>query len=69
MKLWQKDSLTDKAVEQFTVGQDRDLDLRLACFDILGSLAHTRMLAEVGLLETIDYQALLIEKLRFHQAA
>ena len=58
MKLWQKDSSTDKAVEQFTVGQDRDLDLRLACFDILGSLAHIRMLTEVGLLETIDYQAL-----------
>ena len=58
MKLWQKDSSTDKAVERFTVGQDRDLDLRLACFDILGSLAHARMLVEVGLLETIDYQAL-----------
>jgi argininosuccinate lyase len=51
MKLWQKDFSTDKAVEKFTVGQDREMDLRLAPYDILGSLAHITMLCEVGLLE------------------
>lgn len=54
-KLWQKDEsvateLTAK-VEQFTIGNDRDLDLHLAKHDVLGSLAHTKMLAEVGLLK------------------
>jgi argininosuccinate lyase len=51
MKLWQKDFSTDKGVETFTVGRDREMDLRLAPYDILGSLAHITMLSEVGLLE------------------
>lgn len=51
-KLWQKGSLTPSWVEGFTVGQDRELDLKLACFDVLGSLAHTLMLGEIGLLTT-----------------
>jgi argininosuccinate lyase len=58
MKLWQKDFSTNQAVEAFTVGRDREMDLRLAPFDILGSLAHTQMLLEVGLLENVEYQAL-----------
>lgn len=58
MKLWQKDFSTNQAVEAFTVGRDREMDLRLAPFDILGSLAHTQMLLEVGLLEEAEYQAL-----------
>lgn len=58
MKLWQKDFSTNQAVEAFTVGRDREMDLRLAPFDILGSLAHTQMLLEVGLLEEVEYQAL-----------
>ncbi len=60
MKLWQKDFSTNQAVEAFTVGRDREMDLRLAPFDILGSLAHTQMLSEVGLLEDAEYQALSI---------
>jgi len=50
MKLWQKDKISLQAVEQFTVGKDRDLDIYLAPFDVLGSLAHTKMLESVGLL-------------------
>jgi len=50
MKLWQKSSSVDQAIDQFTVGRDRELDLRLAPHDILGSLAHIRMLAAIGLL-------------------
>ena len=58
MKLWQKDFSTHKAVEHFTVGHDREMDLRLAPFDILGSLAHIKMLLEVNLLEQAEYRAL-----------
>jgi argininosuccinate lyase len=58
MKLWQKQTSTDKAIEQFTVGRDREMDLRLAPYDILGSLAHITMLKEVGLLESDDFDAL-----------
>lgn len=51
-KLWQKGSVTPSWVEGFTVGQDSVLDLKLAPFDVLGSLAHTLMLSEIGLLTT-----------------
>ncbi|PWJ39332.1 argininosuccinate lyase [Sediminitomix flava] len=50
MKLWQKDFDVDKKVETFTVGKDRELDLDLAPYDVLGSIAHATMLAKVGLL-------------------
>ena len=50
MKLWQKDKASLKEVEKFTVGNDRGLDIYLAPFDVLGSLAHTKMLESVGLL-------------------
>jgi argininosuccinate lyase len=50
MKLWQKDKTALKEVEQFTVGNDRDMDLYLAAFDILGSLAHIQMLQSIGLI-------------------
>lgn len=51
MKLWQKDKASLKEVEQFTVGNDREMDMYLAAFDVLGSLAHIQMLESVGLLE------------------
>lgn len=44
MKLWQKNTDSLKEVETFTVGKDRELDLFLAPFDVLGSLAHIKML-------------------------
>ncbi len=50
-KLWEKDYDLDTRIADFTIGKDRELDLELAPFDILGSLAHVRMLREVGLLE------------------
>src|SRR5690554_959807 len=50
MKLWQKNTKTENAVDKFTVGKDRELDVHLAAADILGSLAHTQMLESIGLL-------------------
>ena len=50
MKLWQKNTDVNKAVENFTVGNDRDFDLQLAPFDVLGNIAHAKMLASIGLL-------------------
>ena len=54
MKLWQKETSTNNLVEQFTVGQDREMDLFLASFDVLGSLAHTQMLESIGLMSADD---------------
>jgi argininosuccinate lyase len=56
MKLWQKNYQVDKSIDTFTVGNDRDLDLYMAKFDVLGSLAHTRMLEKVGLLTAEDLE-------------
>ena len=50
-KLWEKDYALDQRIAEFTIGRDRELDLELAPFDILGSLAHVQMLSEVGLLD------------------
>ncbi|MEL7425889.1 MAG: argininosuccinate lyase [Bacteroidota bacterium] len=57
-KLWQKAYELDARIEAFTVGQDRELDLLLATFDIAGSLAHGKMLSEVGLLPPAEYEAM-----------
>jgi argininosuccinate lyase len=54
MKLWQKNTSVNNQVELFTVGQDREMDLYLAPFDVLGSLAHTKMLNSIGLLNDAD---------------
>ena len=54
MKLWQKDKASLKEVERFTVGNDREMDMYLAAFDVLGSLAHIQMLESVGLLEKTE---------------
>ena len=53
-KLWQKTISVDQLVESFTVGRDREFDEQMAAFDVLGSLAHTKMLASVGLLDAAD---------------
>ena len=50
MKLWQKDKDSLKEVTRFTVGKDQEIDLHLASFDVLGSLAHIQMLETIGLL-------------------
>lgn len=68
MKLWQKDqSSTDHNIEAFTVGQDRELDLALAPYDIIGSLAHGQMLASIDLLTDDEFQALRQELIRLYQ--
>src|SRR5665213_1302118 len=58
MKIWQKNTESLKEVETFTVGKDRELDMFLAPFDVLGSLAHIKMLKEVGLLSKEDLNEL-----------
>lgn len=57
MKIWQKNTDVNAFVDSFTVGNDRELDLQLAAADILGSLAHTRMLHSIGLLDGSDLAA------------
>lgn len=61
MKLWQKNKESLKEVQQFTVGNDREFDLLLAGFDVLGSIAHVMMLESVGLLTTEEKDALVKE--------
>lgn len=63
MKLWQKDGSkkTNHLIESFTVGKDRELDVLLAPFDILGSMAHSTMLQKVGLLEASELEQILEE--------
>ena len=57
-KLWQKNNQTTASVEQFTIGKDQLMDQYLAAYDVIGSIAHTTMLSEVGLL-TKEEQVLL----------
>ncbi|HMJ47622.1 MAG TPA: lyase family protein, partial [Ferruginibacter sp.] len=61
MKLWQKDIDVNKAVENFTIGRDREFDSLLAPFDVLGSIAHALMLTKVGLLTKEEGSALVGE--------
>ncbi len=68
MKLWQKDKNVSAEVEKFTVGNDRDLDLYLAPFDVLGSLAHIKMLQSVGLLSKEEMDKLVIELKNIYKA-
>ena len=56
--LWNKGTKAEDAVEQFTVGQDRVLDLRLAKYDVQGSRAHIRMLESIGLLQREEFEKL-----------
>lgn len=54
MKIWQKNIEVNKDIESFTVGKDRELDLQMAAFDVLGSLAHVEMLESIGLLTAAE---------------
>jgi argininosuccinate lyase len=63
-KLWQKNNQVASSVEQFTIGKDQAMDLYLAAYDVLGSIAHTTMLSEVGVLtkeEQVQLKKALIE--------
>ena len=57
MKLWDKGFSTDKKIDIFTVGNDRELDLVLAKYDVIGSLAHAKMLHKIGLLSKEEISA------------
>ncbi len=61
MKLWEKNFEINKEIERFTVGRDRDMDLYLAKYDVLGSMAHITMLESIGLLTKEELTALLAE--------
>ncbi len=60
-KLWEKNVEVNAAIERFTVGNDRELDLYLAKYDVLGSMAHIIMLESIGLLTADELAALLAE--------
>ena len=60
-KLWEKSVQINKDIERFTVGRDREMDLYLAKYDVLGSMAHITMLETIGLLTADELQQLLAE--------
>ena len=60
-KLWEKNIAVNEVIERFTVGHDRELDLYLAKYDVLGSMAHITMLEHIGLLRRDELDALLAE--------
>lgn len=73
MKLWQKNSNSPSGdggtrVENFTVGNDREFDLLLAPFDVIGNIAHAKMLATVGLLSNDEAETLVQELKKIYKA-
>lgn len=68
-KLWEKNVTVDHDVETYTVGRDREMDLYLAPFDILGSMAHITMLESIGLLSAQELQTLLNELRAIYEIA
>ena len=69
MKLWQKAYTVDQQIDRFTVGRDRELDLWLAPYDILGSIAHSKMLCHIGLMEQEELAQLEAALKRLYQKA
>ncbi|MCL5247175.1 argininosuccinate lyase [Cellulophaga sp. 20_2_10] len=61
MKLWDKGFSTDKKIDHFTVGNDRELDLLLAKYDIVASKAHAKMLGKIGLITAQETESLVKE--------
>jgi len=61
MKLWDKGYSIDKKIEQFTVGNDREIDLYIAKYDIIASLAHAKMLASIGVISATELDQLTTE--------
>ena len=68
-KLWEKNVQVDKEVDTFTVGKDREMDLYLAKYDVLGSMAHITMLESIGLLTKEELTILLAELKNIHAVA
>jgi argininosuccinate lyase len=69
VKIWQKENSasTNKRIENFTISKDRELDVHLAPFDILGSMAHTIMLEKCGLIETNELKSILSSCRRIYE--
>ena len=65
-KLWEKNTEVNQEIEKFTVGRDRELDLYLARYDVLGSMAHITMLESIGLLGKDEQPGRLEELRRIH---
>ena len=68
-KLWEKNVQVDHEVDVFTVGRDREMDLYLAKYDVLGSMAHITMLEKIGLLEADELKQLVAELRKIYAIA
>ncbi|MDD6209071.1 MAG: argininosuccinate lyase [Bacteroidales bacterium] len=68
-KLWEKNIQPDIEIEKYTVGQDREMDLYLAEYDVLGSMAHVIMLEEIGLIKSEELHPILNELKKIYQIA
>lgn len=68
-KLWEKNVQVDHEVDVFTVGRDREMDLYLAKYDVLGSMAHITMLEKIGLLKADELKRLLAELRKIYAIA
>ena len=69
MKLWEKDFEINSEIERFTVGRDREMDLYLAPYDVLGSMAHITMLESIGLIGKDELPVLLKELKAIYEQA
>ena len=68
-KLWEKNVRVNEEIDRFTVGRDREMDLYLAKYDVLGSMAHITMLESIGLLAPDELDVLLKELKRIYESA
>ncbi len=68
-KLWEKNVQVNEEIEKFTVGRDREMDLYLAKYDVLGSMAHITMLESIGLLDSDELPKLLSELKNIYRLA
>lgn len=68
-KLWQKKTVVNSEIEKYTVGRDREMDLYLAPYDVLGSLAHITMLQSIGLLTASELRQLTAELRKIYEIA
>jgi len=68
-KLWEKSTQVNAKIEAFTIGRDREMDVYLAKYDVLGSMAHIRMLESVGLLQANELKSLLNELKNIYKLA
>jgi argininosuccinate lyase len=69
MKLWEKGADINKLIEEFTIDKDRELDLHLAVFDILGSIAHCKMIQSIGILSADELNLVVKELKELHRDA